>query len=230
MASSGTSARARTSSVTREAIVAAAMTIGERQGIEAITVRRIATELGVGAMTLYSYVRSKEEILDAIADVAMGGVVIPPKQAPTIEEAVRDVAEAFLTLMRENPAVIRLISTRITTSVDSHRGAMESVLRHLASAGIAPELCVKVYGFLITFALGFASYQAPRPWGAQQTPEALEQARQMTHFYAGLPSAQFPTTIALSDFLPQLPQTSTFWFAVDAVAAQLRETVGRSAD
>ncbi|HWH95565.1 MAG TPA: TetR/AcrR family transcriptional regulator [Baekduia sp.] len=62
--------------LTRDEIVRAALQIADAEGSEAISMRRIATELGVGTMSLYHHVRTKDDLLDLMQDIVMGELVI----------------------------------------------------------------------------------------------------------------------------------------------------------
>src|SRR6059036_795279 len=57
--------------LTRDQVAAAALELLDREGLEALSMRRLAEELGVGTMTLYGYFRSKNELLDAVVDAAV---------------------------------------------------------------------------------------------------------------------------------------------------------------
>ena len=63
--------------LSREDLAATAMRIADTDGIEALSMRRLATELDVGTMTLYHYVRTKDELLTLVNDAVMGEVVVP---------------------------------------------------------------------------------------------------------------------------------------------------------
>lgn len=63
--------------LTREDLAATAMRIADAEGIDALSMRRLATELDVGTMTLYHYVRTKDELLALVTDAVMGEVVVP---------------------------------------------------------------------------------------------------------------------------------------------------------
>src|SRR5436305_14192158 len=56
--------------LTREQVAAAALELLDRDGLEALSMRRLADQLGVGTMTLYGYFRSKDALLDAVIDAA----------------------------------------------------------------------------------------------------------------------------------------------------------------
>lgn len=204
-------------SLTAEQIIEVALRFSDsEQGLERLTLRRIASELNVGTMTLYSYFSSKDEILDGMADHVLGQMQLPEEGDSTPEAALRTVGHAFLTLMRAHPSVLNLFSTRITDSPTALRGAMERVLHYLTSAGIPGPLAVHCYGFLITYAIGFASYQNPRPWGHAEGEDGEEQRRQRRHFYAALPIQDFPTVVSLAGELVSLPSDEQFRSGLEA--------------
>jgi len=62
---------------TREEIAAAALAIADSEGIDAVTMRRVAAELGAGTMTLYHYVRTKDDLLTLMSDALLGELVVP---------------------------------------------------------------------------------------------------------------------------------------------------------
>ncbi len=62
---------------TRERIAAAALKIADEEGFEAVTMRRVATELGAGTMTLYHYVKNKRELAALMDDAVMGELLVP---------------------------------------------------------------------------------------------------------------------------------------------------------
>ena len=66
----------------RDDIAAAALHIADTEGFEALSMRRLATELGSGTMTLYHYVRTKDELLALLHDAVMGELLIPDDDLP----------------------------------------------------------------------------------------------------------------------------------------------------
>lgn len=66
----------------RDDIAAAALRIADSEGFEALSMRRLATELGSGTMTLYHYVRTKDELLALLHDAVMGELLIPDDELP----------------------------------------------------------------------------------------------------------------------------------------------------
>ncbi|MET0323918.1 MAG: TetR/AcrR family transcriptional regulator [Ilumatobacteraceae bacterium] len=67
----------------RDEIAAAAVRIADEEGFEALSMRRLAAELDAGTMTLYHYVKTKDELLTLVNDTVMGEVLVPPGELPT---------------------------------------------------------------------------------------------------------------------------------------------------
>ncbi|MGW0043530.1 TetR/AcrR family transcriptional regulator [Rhodococcus sp. NPDC003348] len=211
--------------LTPERIIEAALAICNTEAdLDRLTVRRLAAELGVGVMTLYGYFRSKDEILDAMADHVLGRMTLPDEPDEDPAEAIRTVGRSFLSTMRDQPAVVRLFATRVTDSQTALRGAMEAVLKRLVDAGVPGSIAVRCYGFLITYAIGFASYQAPRQWGQSTAEDADEQRRQRRHYYAGLPIEEFPLVVEYAGEVVDLASDAQFDAGLEAfIDSTIRE-------
>ena len=208
-------ADSRGTNLSREVIVDTALRIcDEEPDLGRLTVRKLASDIGVGTMSLYSYFRSKEEILDAVADRVLGGLELSPAtDDETPADAIREVARALMVMMREHPVIVRLFTNRVTDSQLALRGGMEAVLQRLIDAGLPGPLAIRCYSFLVTYTLGFVSYTLNRRWTSGE--EADELRRRRTHFYAGLPLEEFPVMVGLSRELVELPADSQYQFAVE---------------
>jgi AcrR family transcriptional regulator len=191
-------------------IVEVATRICDKEGLDALTIRRLAADLDVGNMTLYSYFRSKDDILDGIADHVLGNFTLPPAQETSAEGVLQALALAFLQMMREHPSIVQLLSTRVTVSQKSLKFALEMVVGRLRDAGFPGPSAIEAYGAIMHYTLGFASYQAPRPWGHPDHPDLSELRRQRKHFYASLPISDFPNLVELADLATVLPTMEQF--------------------
>jgi AcrR family transcriptional regulator len=208
--------RGKRARIGRDQIIQTAMTISDAEGdLDAITVRSIASRLGVGTMTLYGYFRSKDEILDAMADHVMGTMRLPRAEVGTPREALRDVGYAFRELMTSHPSAARLLSSRSTNSLMALQSGMEAALRRLVDSGLSPEVAIRCYGFLLQYAMGFAAYQSPRPYGAEGGTEGAELRRQRQHFYAGLPADEFPQVVSMAELIVTLPTGDQFEWGLE---------------
>jgi AcrR family transcriptional regulator len=102
------SAATRRPRFTRDEIATTAMRIADKEGFAAVSMRRIATELDAGTMTLYHYVRTKDELLTLIVDATMGEVVIPTSESiPTDwRAALTMIAERTRSALENHPWIL----------------------------------------------------------------------------------------------------------------------------
>src|SRR5438132_8355656 len=97
--------------LTLDAIVDAAAALIDAEGFQALTMRRIAEECGVGVMTLYGYVRTKEEILGALSDRLLGEVELPSKRGRPWTARVADVFRSVHRVFSAHPELAQIATT-----------------------------------------------------------------------------------------------------------------------
>jgi TetR/AcrR family transcriptional regulator, tetracycline repressor protein len=109
----GTATRERLS---RDTIVAGALELADREGLDAVTIRRLATDNGVTPMALYWHFTDKDAVLDGIAEHIYASVRVPePSGAPWADE-LRAVLDAMLAAIRPHPLVADLLAPRVMSS------------------------------------------------------------------------------------------------------------------
>ena len=121
---------ARREPLSRERILAAALALADGEGAEAISMRRVATELGVVPMALYKHLANKEEMLDGMLDVVVGEID-PPRTDTDWTTAVRErILSARRALLR-HPWASRVMETRSepTPTVMAYMDSMIAMFR-----------------------------------------------------------------------------------------------------
>src|SRR4051794_33014638 len=93
----------RPSGLSREAIVAAAIAIADEEGLEAVSIRRIATRLETRPMSLYSHIETKGELIDLMMDEVIGETLLPGELPEDWREALRQIAHAMRAAARAHP-------------------------------------------------------------------------------------------------------------------------------
>ncbi|HEY9314397.1 TetR/AcrR family transcriptional regulator [Williamsia sp.] len=205
--------------LTTEMIVEAAIRVADDEGLNAVTMRRVATEVNAGAMTLYSYFASKDLLLDAICDSILGEFCLPKVDADApIDQVLPAVAHAFLQLIREHPAAGRLLLERVTDSPHALEGGMEQVLARFIAAGLDGPTAVHAYGVMIIYTLGFAQYQSPRTWN-QDADEDVRAER--VAFYRTLPHDKFETISSNPEAIVALSADHQFSIGITLFASAL---------
>lgn len=97
--------------LTVERVVEAAMLVAEEEGVDALSMRGVASRLGVGAATLYTYVPDKSALIALMVDTMVGQAVLPHTRAGTWRDKVRAWAHEDLRSYREHPWLVELTGT-----------------------------------------------------------------------------------------------------------------------
>lgn len=101
--------------LSRERVLLAAVTLADEIGIEALSMRRLAEELGVVPMALYKHIATKEQLLDGMVDVVLGEIE-PPVTGSDWKSAVRRRILSARQALRHHPWAPRLIESRTNPS------------------------------------------------------------------------------------------------------------------
>src|SRR5882757_3674512 len=116
--------QARTAITTRltlESIVDAAAELIDADGLDALTMRRLAERCGVGAMTLYGYVRTKEELLGALADRFLSEIERPPVDDVAWGEQVASIFRSVRHTFLDHPELARIVALQPLHGVAAYR-------------------------------------------------------------------------------------------------------------
>lgn len=152
---------AKREALSRERILRTALAIVDREGLDAISMRRVGEELGVEAMSLYNHVPNKAAILDGIFETVL--TELPPaKRSLSWQAALRDRARALRSVLRAHPSALPIFTTRpaITPASIAH---VEMVLDVLRSAGFSVDDSLSALQVLSAFVVGHTvASHAPR--------------------------------------------------------------------
>lgn len=105
----------------RDRITAAAITVADQDGIDAVTMRRVAAELGAGAMSLYRYVTGRDDLIDLMIDAVLGEIELPPAPSGDWRADLTLVAEGSRAVGLRHPWQIALANRRPTLGPNSLR-------------------------------------------------------------------------------------------------------------
>jgi AcrR family transcriptional regulator len=143
----------RRAPLTRDRVLRAAIELADEDGLEALSMRRLAARLGVKAMSLYNHVSSKDDILDGVLDHLVDQIELPPDDA-NWRSAIRGRALAARRMTTAHPWMARLIATRVPAS----RGIMrylDGVVAAFGRAGFPNQLTHDATHLISSRMLGF---------------------------------------------------------------------------
>ena len=150
--------RGRKPGMTVDRIVAAAVELADADGMDGVSMRRVAERLGAGTMSLYRYVPSKAELQDLMLDAVMAGSP-PVPEAASWRDGLERFARASLDGYRRHPWLLRASLTRGAMG-PNQTAALDSVLRALDGVGLSGGERMAVVGLVAGYVRGVAQQVA----------------------------------------------------------------------
>jgi AcrR family transcriptional regulator len=142
-----------TQPLSRARIVAAAIELIEREGADAVSMRRIAAEMGVGVMSLYNHVPNKDALLNGVAETVLSEIEFTDDPDAHWKDRVRAQARAFRQIAYHHPRSTMLVVTR-QLHTDAGLLPVERALATLRGAGFEGLDAILVVRMFIAFIVG----------------------------------------------------------------------------
>ena len=202
----------------RAQIVAAAVRIIDGEGVRALSMRRLAVELGSGVMSVYRHVRDRAELVDLAFDAVMAEIEPPAPNSAWDEALAAAVRQLRVTLIR-HPNFVELLGARPALGPHGLR-LLETLLGILRAAGISDVAAYRATSAAVSYVVGHAVLQVtPAPARAEQGDRPYQPL--LDAFGRRLPAAEFPSLTAL---VPQLTtdQDADFEYGLEAVLTGIR--------
>ncbi len=147
--------------LTRDRVVDAAYSIISSGEYSQLSMRRLARELGVAPMTLYGYVRDRDDLLDAVVDRLLATAWRSDVDLERARDWMLDSSRRFYELLVNEPAALHIYLARPVTSPSSLE-RMTTFLGRLEAAGVDPEASLGAFATIHTYTIGFAALAASR--------------------------------------------------------------------
>ena len=191
--------------LTRAAIVRRALKIGETEGLDAVSLRRLASEFGVTPMALYRHVRDKQDLINAMAELAMEGLdlTIGFRASMGWTDRMRRAMLNFRDQMDERPLALQLQIAYSGDNLSAFWRPIEDVLGILLSAGFKPREAAKLIRIVSNLLAGYLLLVRPaRPKARQQGSIDRDLLRKRFELaLLSLQRDQFPNTMATAQEL-----------------------------
>lgn len=185
--------------LTRTAVVDAALDVSRHRGLDALTIRKIATELGVSPMAIYWHVKNKDELLDAMGDRVCQDLEITVDPAAPWWEQLRTVLKDFMRALRAHPGAADIVVPRMLFSPNS-RWAMELALRVLGEAGFSLPDATQLARHGVRVAISLIT--EPLFTGVEVEPERRAHVeREVASTMESLDPHEFPNILASAEHL-----------------------------
>ncbi|MFI6906058.1 TetR/AcrR family transcriptional regulator C-terminal domain-containing protein [Nonomuraea sp. NPDC050394] len=203
--------------LSKQRVVAEAIRLADREGVDGLSMRRLANALSAGAMSLYYYVANREELLDAMIDIVFEEIELPPEDTDW-QAAMRRRAVSARQVLARHPWAISLMESRASPGPANlrHREAVTACLRR---AGFSVLMATHANWLLDSYVYGFALQEASLPFDTGD--EFTDVAEDV--FLPQLPPDEFPylnesaAALAAAGYDP----AEEFIFGLDLVLAAL---------
>ncbi|MEU6270942.1 TetR/AcrR family transcriptional regulator [Streptomyces populi] len=191
--------------LSRERIVEAAFTVLDRSGLDGLSMRQVAGELGVTVSALYAYVSSKDDLLELMYTRLFDGFSLPEPDPDRWREQVREYARTWRSRLLSHRDMARISMAHVPFTAEL-LPYVESLLAVFRAAGLPDRIAAEAGDLISTYIDGFVLEEGMwQDRAAEQTgggtparPDWREMADEMQNYFASLPEGDFPHLRALS--------------------------------
>ena len=155
--------------LTRDAIVEAALVLLERDGLQGLSMRRLAQELGAGAASLYWHVGDKEELLSLLLDRIVGEVEVPEPDPENWQATIKEMARSARRLFAQRRDAAQLSLGRVPSGPNS-LPILERNLAVLAASALPPRVIAYAADMFALYVGAFAYEESVRPRRNRRRP------------------------------------------------------------
>jgi AcrR family transcriptional regulator len=188
----------RRRTLTRERVVAEAVTVIGAEGVDALSMRVLATRLGVVPGALYRHVGSKQQLHDLVLDGVLAEVDTEVENTLAWTERVKVLAQRLRTVLEDHPGIAGLLKTR--DPLGPHSLALaEAFLAPLHEAGMPERQTGLAFSLIYDYTLGFA-LSSPTSVNEHRVRDAVTRGK-LHAFLRSLPAHRFPALVALGEYV-----------------------------
>jgi AcrR family transcriptional regulator len=204
-------------SLTRGAVIDGALDIVDSEGLDGLSMPRLARHLGTGVMTLYGHVANKADLVDALAERVLADLE-PVDSRRDWDQALAEHMRRLRQVVLRHPTLEAVLAARglATPSVFPH---LEAGLGLLRSAGFARRTSVEIYYALLAYTLGFLAWEIPR---THRQPQAAYR-QQWENAIAALAATEYPALHELAEELAAAASESQFEAGLNALLRGFKE-------
>jgi AcrR family transcriptional regulator len=208
--------------LSQELVVKTAMEVLAKEGLDAVTMRRVAQELETGPASLYAHVSNKDELAELMLDAVLSDVPLPEPDVNRWDEQVKELVRAQIGAMVAHPGIAR-VAWNIAVPVNPsslHQG--EAMLTLLRTGGLDLRQATFASDALALYAKAYAYEASGWTWGEIDETDVTERGEQMQAYMRSLPAESFPNMLRIGEFFSAETAAERLEFALEAYLAGLK--------
>jgi AcrR family transcriptional regulator len=208
--------------LTRERVVAEALAVIARDGVQALTMRRLAARLEVVPGALYHHVRNKQQLHDLVLDNVLAEVDVHLDPSLEWSGQLKLLAHRVRTVLEDHPGVAGILKTR--DPLGPHSLALaEAFLEPLQAGGFGDREAGLAFFLLVDYTIGFAVGGLPTSVNEQRVRDPATRTH-LHQFFRSLPHDRFPALIALGEHVWVDNRDERFRAGLDVLVSGLERT------
>jgi AcrR family transcriptional regulator len=212
----------------RDAIVDVALAIVDKDGLDGLSMRRVAERLDTGPASLYAHVSNKDDLMELVYDRVVGELELPEPDPEHWQEQIKEALSELYHVLIAHRDIARVSLARVPSGPNMLRLA-EGMLAILRSGGVPDRVAglAMDYTALVINARAYEEGLFPPDF----TPEQIQQYyNEVTDYFSALPADRFPNLVAMVGPLTEPDGDERLEFTLDAVVqgiAALAESAKR---
>jgi AcrR family transcriptional regulator len=207
-------------------VVEGALALADAEGLGAVTIRRLAKELGVTPMALYWHFRSKDELLAGVTAKIFEEIDLSVDASATWQEQLRALLGSMVGVLRAHPSSAILLSTRTVSSEGGLR-APEVALDVLGRGGFSPTEATQIARHALTTVVNLVSGE-PGVVAREESGEMIDARRRARLFLESLPPERYPRLVEAATPLSEgVAPDAYFAFGLDLLLAGIEAMAER---
>ncbi|MEE8421674.1 MAG: TetR/AcrR family transcriptional regulator [Dehalococcoidia bacterium] len=206
--------------LTRDRIFRAALRFVDEHGLQTLSMRKLASELGVEAMSLYNHIDNKDDILAGVADLVFAEVEIPRQTSDGWSPWTRRVAHAAREALSNHTNVVPIILAGPNRGT-AYLNLMESMVAAMRDAGFDSNMAHHGWHTLVAHVLGYVLQETATPILVSTTSARSSGAARSIPL-SDLPADDFPHIVEIAPYLAECRTVDEFEFGLDVILTGLQ--------
>lgn len=199
--------------LTREQILITALRLVDTKGMNALSMRRLAEQLGVDPMAIYYHISNKRALIAGMVELVFTELEVLPSTEATWQARVRAVARAYYNIAQAHPHLILHLATHREPAAVAVLEANETLYEALVESGLSPHMVIRAADLIVDYVNGGVLAQIAGPLGQP------EERRDLLIQLDDHPSERFPVLRRVLGRLPAAALQADFEAGLEIILA-----------
>lgn len=205
-----------------ELIVRTALDLLDAEGLDSVSMRKVAQRLGTGAASLYAYVRNKDELHELMLDLVIGEIALPEPDAAKWQEQLKELIRQQVAVFGAHPGIAQVVMRTPAPTGPNALHVSEAMMAILRAAGKPDRVVAFAVDVLALYATA-VSMERTADFGLSDAARG-ERMMQVQQYFSELPPERFPSITALLPALMSGSDEERFEFGLDLLIKGLAAT------